>query len=111
MGVRGMGGTRRWGWEQGRSGGEGGRGLSDIFEESAMVTLFLMFEVTGGKGVAERRKFVSGGALGQVNCVEDVMCSKQVQQDGAGGEGAQGWICRDATLLTNCRNKFKNEKV
>ena len=24
---------------------------------------------TGGKGVVERRKFVSGGALGQVRCV------------------------------------------
>ena len=59
-----------------------------------MVTLFLMLEDTGGKGVVERRKFVSGGALGQVWCVEDVMSSEQVQQDGAGGEGAQGWICR-----------------
>ena len=68
--------------------------MSNIFEESPMVTLFLMMEVTGGKGVAERRKFVSGGALGQVRCVEDVMCSEQVQQDGAGGEGAQGWTCR-----------------
>ena len=35
--------------------------------------------------MAERRKFVSGGALGQVRCVEDAMCSEQVQQDGAGG--------------------------
>ena len=43
-----------------------------------MVTLFLMLEVTGGKGVAERRKFVSRGTLDQVKCVEDVVCSKQV---------------------------------
>ena len=63
--------------------------MSNIFEESVMVKLFLILEVTGGKGVAERRKFVSGGALlmplGQVRRVEDVMCSEQVQQDGAGG--------------------------
>ena len=85
--------------------------MSNNFEESVMVTLFLMLEVTGWKGVAERRKFVSGGVLGQVRCVEDVMCSKQVQQDGAGGEGAQGWICRDAKLLTLSRNEFKNEKI
>ena len=65
-----------------------------FLDKSVMVTLFLMLEVTGGKGVAERRKFVSGGALGQVRCVEDVMCSEQVQHDCAGEEGAQGWICR-----------------
>ena len=63
-----------------------GRGLSNIFEESVMVTIFLMLEDTGGKGVAERKKFVSGGALSQVRCVEDVMCSKQVQPDSAGGK-------------------------
>ena len=63
-----------------------------------MVTLFLMLEDTGGKGVADRRKFVSRDALGQVRCVEDVMCSEEVQQDGAGGEGAKGWICR----VPNC---------
>ena len=40
-----------------------------------------------------RRKFVSGGALGQVRRVEDVMCSEQVQQDGVGGDRAQGWMC------------------
>ena len=34
------------------------------------------------------------GALGQVRRVEDVMCSEQVQQDGAGGAIAQGWMCR-----------------
>ena len=43
----------------------------------------------GRKGVAERRKSVSGGALDQVRCVEDVMCSAQVKLDGAGGEGAR----------------------
>ena len=68
--------------------------MSNIFEENIMVTLFLMLEETGGTGVGERRKFVSGGALCQVRFVEDVMCSKQVQQDGAGGKGAQGWTCR-----------------
>ena len=31
--------------------------------------------------MVERRKFVSGGALGQVRCVEDLMCSEQIQQD------------------------------
>ena len=44
------------------------------------------------------RKFVSGGALGQVRHVEDAMCSEQVQQDGVGGDRAQGWICR----VPNC---------
>ena len=58
------------------------------------MALFLMLDNTGGKGVVKRRKFVWGGALGQVRCVEDLMCSQQVQQDGAGEEGAQGWICR-----------------
>ena len=55
-----------------------------------------------------RRRFVSECALGQVRRVEDVMCSEQVQQDGAGGEGAQSWIGRDATLLILGRNEFKN---
>ena len=68
--------------------------MSNIFEENVMVTLFLMLEVTGGKGVAERRKLVSRVALGQVSCVEDAMCSEQGQKGGAGGEGAKGWICR-----------------
>ena len=68
--------------------------MSNNFEESVMVASFLMLEVTGGRRAAERRKFVSGGALGQVRCVEVVMCSKLVQQDGAGGERAQGWTCR-----------------
>ena len=35
-----------------------------------MVTLFLMLENTGGKGVVHRRKFVLGGTLGQVRCAE-----------------------------------------
>ena len=59
-----------------------------------MVASFLMLRNTGGKGVVERRKFVSGGALGQVRRVEDVMCSEQVQQGGVGGDRAQGSICR-----------------
>ena len=70
-----------------------------------MVTLFLMLEVTGGKEVAERRKFVSGGALGQVRCVEDVMCSEQVQQDGVRGERAQDLICR----VPHCSQLSKDE--
>ena len=62
-------------------------------------------ENTGGKGVVERRKFVSGGALGQVRRVEDVMCSEQVQHDGVGGERAQGWICR----VPHCLHLSKDE--
>ena len=55
---------------------------------------------SGEEGVVERRKFVSGGALRQVRRVEDVMCSEQVQQDGVGGERAQGWICRVPIVYT-----------
>ena len=39
-------------------------------QKSVMVTLFLMLENTGGKGVVHRRKFVLRGALGQVGCAE-----------------------------------------
>ena len=62
-------------------------------------------ENTGGKGVVERRKFVSGGVLRQVRRVEDIMCSEQVQQDGVGGERAQGWICG----VPNCLYLSKDE--
>ena len=74
--------------------GEGGQRIVKSLRKSIIVTLFLMLEDTGGNGVAEGRKYVSGGALGQVSCVEDVMGSEQVQKDSAGGKGAQGWICR-----------------
>ena len=49
------------------------------------------------------------GALGEVRCVDGAICSKQVQQDGGGREGAQGWICKSATLLTLSRNEFKKK--
>ena len=63
-----------------------------------------MSEDTGGKGVVERRKLVSGGGLGQVRCVEDVMCSEQVQQDGAGGRVATVSAARsvDTDLFPQC---------
>ena len=60
--------------------------------------------------MVERRKFVSGGALGQVRRVEDVMCSEQVQQDGVGGERAQGWICRVPHCLHLSRNEVKTRE-
>ena len=41
-------------------GGEGGKEFSNIFEESVMVALFLMLEVTGGKGMAERGNLCRG---------------------------------------------------
>ena len=51
------------------------------------------------------------GALGEVRCVEGAICSKQVQQDGGGGEGAQGWICKSSKLLTLSRKEIKKKRL
>ena len=60
--------------------------------------------------MVERRKFVSGGALGQVRRVEDVMCSEQVQKDDVGGERAQGWICRVPNCLQLSEDEIKTRE-
>ena len=41
--------------------GRGGQRVVKYLRKSVMVTLFLMLENTGGKGVVHRRKFVLGG--------------------------------------------------
>ena len=58
-----------------------------------MVASFLMLGIQVGRGGGEKVICVRS-ALGQVRRVEDVMCSEQVQQDGVGGNRAQGWMCR-----------------
>ena len=76
-----------------RGRGRGGQRIAKYRRESLMVASFLMLGIQVRRGWW-RRKFVSGGALGQVRRVKDVMCSEQVQQDGVGGDRAQGWMCR-----------------
>ena len=53
---------------------------------------------------------MSGGTLGQVKRVKDVMCSEQVQQDGVGGDRSQGWSVECHIVDKLSRNESKTKE-